>query len=533
MPCQVDIDNARLLSDSASVPAETGSEGLAFPGEAANPDSPKGHRLVPLLVWTAVLLTLILIPFRILSQGYLPFDDALRHAGKVLSGREWSEILVLQDQFKMDHSPGWHWILGVVHQVTGAGADALVIVSVCVLLIGVTVAPLGWVRRPEAWMAALLIGMVIFPTMLLRFYLARPFVFSATATLVILLLWRKPEGKPSPALLAASTILFGLASWIHGSWYLFALLPGAFVLSGQWRSALWLGGGWVGGAFLGAILTGHPIAFLWNALNIGINCFGQHQLQRMLVTEFQPNDGAPMVVLLAGTLIAIRVLSGHWTWSAVKNPIFILFAICWVLAFRVTRFWEDWGLPAFSLWIALEINEHLNRHLSAQSFRRLFVTAGLCAAFFLCVTGDQRSRWTNYLTTEYLSESDPEMDPWLPDDGGILYSSSMQTFYFTFYKNPHAKWKYALGFEPAFMQPDDLRIYRNIQWNGYSHAAHEPWVAKMRPEDRLVLPFASPNAPNIPGLEWKYVARETWIGRLPRTNASTTAQVPATVAAHN
>src|SRR5688572_32255206 len=45
--------------------------------------------------------------------------------------------------------------------------------------------------------------------------------------------------------------------------------------SGQWRSALYLGGCWLGGSFLAGLLTGHPIAFLWNAVNIGINCFGQ------------------------------------------------------------------------------------------------------------------------------------------------------------------------------------------------------------------------------------------------------------------
>ncbi len=478
-------------------------------------DSEKGHRLVPILVALAVILTLLIIPFKVLSHGYLPIDDALRHAAKAVSGRAWNDVLVIQDQFQMDHNPGWHWLLGSIHRATGAGPDSLVVISVCSLILLFSFAPLGWLKRPEAWIASLLLGMVAFPGMLIRYYLARPLVFSVAATVVILLLWRKTE-KPSTKLLAGTTVLFALATWIHGSWYLFALLVAAFALAGQMRNSLMLGGCWLGGSFLGALLTGHPFAFLWNAVNIGINCFGQHELQRMLVTEFQPADGAPLVVLLAASFLIVRGLSGRWSWTAVNNPIFMLFVLGWILGFGVSRFWRDWGLPAFSLWIALELQEHLQRHLPLQSYKRLLITGGLCVAFLYCVSGDVNERWTRQLNAEFLTESDPEMDPWLPEDGGILYSADMRTFYSTFFKNPHAKWRYALGFEPSFMLPDDLRIYRNIQWNYYSHSAYAPWVARMRPEDRLVIPLASTVAPSIPGLEWKYVARETWIGRLPR-----------------
>jgi hypothetical protein len=93
----------------------------------------------------------------------------------------------------------------------------------------------------------------------------------------------------------------------------------------------------------------------------------------------------------------------------------------------------------------------------------------------------------------------------------------MQFFYNTFYKNPRGDWRYMVGFEPALMPPDDLKIYRGIHIAEGSPDSYEPWVKKLRPEDRLAVSRASP--PAIPALEWKEAAREVWIGRLPvKTN---------------
>src|SRR5687767_4880656 len=118
MPSKAEAHNAHLLSEAPaeapSMPAERFDLASLFDGS-------RTHRLVPSLAWLAAILTLVFIPLKILSHGYLPFDDALRHAAKAVSGRDWSDIIVLQDQFKIDHSPGWHWILGLVHQLTGAG----------------------------------------------------------------------------------------------------------------------------------------------------------------------------------------------------------------------------------------------------------------------------------------------------------------------------------------------------------------------------------------------------------------------------
>ncbi len=132
------------------------------------------------------------------------------------------------------------------------------------------------------------------------------------------------------------------------------------------------------------------------------------------------------------------------------------------------------------------------------------------------MTGDVGNRWTGNLTIEYLSAEDPRQSPWLPEPGGIIYSDEMGVFYQTFLKNPHAPWRYILGFEPAWMPPEDLNIYRKIQWNFGAAEAFKPWVDKMRPQDRLIIRRAAENKPQIPGLEWYYAATGTWIGRLPR-----------------
>ena len=53
-------------------------------------------RYIPSIVWGLILAIILLIPFKIISYGYLPSDDALRHAAKAVSGKTWSEILILR-----------------------------------------------------------------------------------------------------------------------------------------------------------------------------------------------------------------------------------------------------------------------------------------------------------------------------------------------------------------------------------------------------------------------------------------------------
>src|SRR5882762_1000564 len=132
------------------------------------------ERYVPLLVWVIVVLTLLLIPSKIISYGYLPQDDALRHAAKAVSGKPWSEILVMRSDFAIDPHPGWHAMLGWIHRWQNANAESLVVISIVGLMLLVSLAVLPWLRRPEAWMAALLTATVFAPFYIKRLALGRP-----------------------------------------------------------------------------------------------------------------------------------------------------------------------------------------------------------------------------------------------------------------------------------------------------------------------------------------------------------------------
>jgi len=90
----------------------------------------------------------------------------------------------------------------------------------------------------------------------------------------------------------------------------------------------------------------------------------------------------------------------------------------------------------------------------------------------------------------------------------------MEIFYNTFFKNPQGDWRYINGMEPALMPPDDLKIYRRIQWNEGAFESFQPWIDKMRTADRLAIPCL--RQPPLPRLEWHEATAGIWIGRMPR-----------------
>ena len=91
------------------------------------------RRYVPLAAWAIVILLLLVIPLKVISYGYLPGDDALRHAAKAVSGKTWPEILVLGPAFHFDPNWGWHWLLEKIHLSTNWDAERLVVFSVLTL----------------------------------------------------------------------------------------------------------------------------------------------------------------------------------------------------------------------------------------------------------------------------------------------------------------------------------------------------------------------------------------------------------------
>jgi hypothetical protein len=495
----------------------------AAPRRAANPTGlSRLEGYVPLLIWILAFLTFLLIAGKIIGYGFLPMDDALRHAAKAVSGKPWSQILVMRDDFGIDPHPGWHFLLGHVHQATGWDAEKLVVLCVAGMLLLVNFVVLPWLRWPESWLGALLLGSVCVPRIINRMTLGRPYIFTIAAFILLIFIWTRLENrKPGLAQILPSIILIALASWLHGSWYQLGLPIAGLVLSNRWRSAFWYGGCWAAGSFLGCALTGHPWQFLYQCVHHLLEVFGDFHVDRELAGELLPSGGDPNLILAAGVIMLWRSRSQDWNARELLNPIFMMAVFGWLLGLKMFRFWDDWGLPALLLWFALQFQKELAAHLNFNSARRLLVACGLALGIFLMATADFSNRYTWNLTNEYLTQNNPELAGWLPETNGILYSADMRVFNDTFFKNPNAPWRYVLGFESGLMRSEDLAVLRKIQWNYGDVRAYEPWVKRMKPEDRLVLRASwlhSPGPPNIPELEWKYAVSDLWVGRLPRKN---------------
>lgn len=473
---------------------------------------------VPLLVRVLALAVFLVIPFRVLGTGFLPPDDALRHAAKAVSGRSWSEVLVLRDDVVVDPHPGWHALLGFVHRATGADAHALVLAAVVSLFLVVNALPLLFLRRPEAWLMGWLGLCVLDPTALLRFMLGRPFLVSVAALITLGLLWRRmaaPRLDRRAAVLC--TLAVALAAWTHPSWYLFGLFLAAVLATGEWRAAIRLTGCVGAGVLIAAALSGQPLDFLWESARHPFLVLGQMD-GRTLVNELKPNSTPPFLVLGFLGVLAWRAVRGRWRDDALRDPLLVLAAGGWVLGYVSLRFWSDWGLPAGLVWAALEIQEWLEERRPAGDWRRLVTTAFVGSAVVLASTSDVVGRWSVRVERSYLPLLQPDAAEWLPEPGGILYAPDVVLFHQLFYQRPHGGWRYMVGFEPGLLPSQDLAVYRDFLKRGTVEALR-PWVARMQPRDRLVLELAGATSPGVPELEWKHLGGHLWSGRLPRQTA--------------
>ncbi|HEY1662498.1 MAG TPA: hypothetical protein VGI03_08775 [Verrucomicrobiae bacterium] len=476
-------------------------------------------RYIPLLVWIVVVCTVVFIPFKIIGYGFLPMDDVLRHAAKTISGKPWQDIVIMREGFPIDPSPGWQKILEWEHDVQGGNAESLVVFSVTALMLLVTLCGVPWFRRPEAWLAALLIAAVFIPACTTRFARGRPYILTDAVLMTILFLWSRQEKDwPRRAALIFTPLLVAASAWIHGSWYLLCLPAAAILFTGLWRSAFCYGACWIGGSILGCGLTGHPIGFLLQSVRHMFGVFGDFVVSRQLEPELRPGDGATVAVLAVAVLLIWRAFAFGWNPRVLLNPIFMMMALGWLLGLKMQRFWWDFGTPAFIVWVALELQEHFEGRTVFDSTKRLFITLAIAAGTFLAFTSDRDSRWTENITTEYFSPDNPDAAGWLPGDGGIIYDSDMDVFFQTFYANPTADWKYILGFESGWMRPEDLDVLRKYQWNFNDSRALEPWVQRMRPQDRMIIRGGDPS--QISELEWHNAGSGLWVGRLPQPKSS-------------
>jgi hypothetical protein len=477
-------------------------------------------RYVPPVCWAIVLFVLLAIPFKIIGLGYLPSDDALRHAAKAVSGKPWQEILVLNPAaYHIDPNWGWHWFLRQIDLAFNWDAEALVVCTVIALFIITNWSIVACLKRPEAWLAAFVLVALI-SDMTSRFMMGRPFLLSVTALGIILLVWQRHQGAPPKWQYVFWMVpLLAIAVFLHGVWYMWALLIAAFFLAGQFRWSFLLGTSWVAGTFLGSALTGHPIASILQAIELAINALGMHENQLTLVGELKPSGGEILPIIFVGGLVVMRQLARLSAPPLARHPAFWLAVLGWLLGCQTYRFWEDWGAPALMILIATDLQLLFEARFPADSFKRLGLVLAICAGIWVVTTNDVGNRWTNDLSWRPIQAADPAMTGWLPDSGGIFYTADSEFFFQTFYNNPTGNWRYALGFESTLMTPDNFKTYQDIVLNLGDAKAYQPWVEKMRPQDRLVIAGGAGERPNIPQLEWARPAGNYWIGRLPLASA--------------
>jgi hypothetical protein len=475
----------------------------------------KKPRYVLILVACIFTAVILLISFRVISYGFIPSDDAMRHVAKVISGKDWAEVLILRPDITMDSHIGWYKILDLIYKTTGCDKDSLIVFSVVSLFIFFCMIPLFFLERSEAWLISVLIVSVASSPALVRIFSGRPYIFTMAVVVLLGFIWPRFKNKPIPwGSVISLTILIALATWIHSLWYMFALPVLCFFLAKEWRAGFVVAICTLLGVLIGMMITGQPIQFFQQTLGHSFHSFGGHTLSRQLVDELQPFGGEIIMVIVVMAILGWRAIRKEWNVQAIMTPMFILALTSWTLGFLVARIWTDWGIPALLVWMTLEFEEYLKKSMDSLSFRRVWLAATVACVLFLSISSDNNSRWTKNIPRQYLSVDNPQHKEWLPEKGGIFYNSHMSLFYETFYANPHVDWHYILGFEPSMMPQYDLVVYRKIQFSNSSLPAYA-WVKKMRPQDRLVLKCAT--VPPIKELLWYQAIPNTWIGRLPKT----------------
>ena len=462
-------------------------------------------RLSPALILSAA--GFLLLPWIILGDlHYTPGDDALRHVAKAITGRPFTDVLIMNDGYPNDHSPGWHAILGLTHKLFGLGSVPLLYFSI-LLLYGLFIfAPALIARDRVAWFVAtgatLLTSLLCYRTMQ-----GRPLLISCTATLIIFLIWseRREIGRVNLAFITA--FLIAASVWIHGAWYLFALIPLSFLLAGAATDAGAIALCWIVGTLLGALLTGHAIQFLVQALRMVADC--AHVPESQLQTEFKSNMETYLIALPICGLLLLRVTGKRPLRHLLRSPEFMLLITCFVLGLRNKRFWSDWGCLGLLLVIYREVH-----YVMEQDRKMRVLSVCLFAGLLFCVPRRFEPA-SNGSISKYVDFGANSLAPWCPAPGGTVYSYSQDFFYTHFFRFPKAKWKYVLGYEPCTMTDENLKVLRAIQETREAREAIVPWRQAMRAGDILVLSGERYNpSREFPSLVWTN-AGGYWVGAIP------------------
>lgn len=500
----------------------------------------KKSKLLSLLIISIVFL---IIPMKIIQYGWLPSDDARRHVAFSTLDCKWSDILVIDKKFDTDHNAGWHQILRFLHKKLGFTKEGLIRFSVIALyllinLTGILVSP-----SPVCWLLAILFFLICDAAVSPRMMLGRPYIFSCAATLIILRLFALPNsseefGSPKKNVyrIISVIILISLSTWIHGSWYLFLLIPFSFLLAGKIKESMVLTACVITGALIGAAMTGNFVGFLSYHFNATFTIYSEKTFNWLLVSENSSGNQYTYFIVFLFAIIALCIYKKKLTFKELTtDPAFLLVLLCWLLSIEIIRFWEDWGRMALLFWLSYRFKSLLvsSDTLKEPRVKYCLFTFIILATFFI-TTNDGGGRFSKNVFDLPIDFNEERLAGWAPEPGGIVYSDSMAVFYKHFYEYPTAPWKYILGFESAIMLDEDKKILRKIGYNFRLPDEFIPWINKMTKADRLI---TVGSVGDFPQLESIRGARNYWIYRLKTAtetadiNASGTANMNATVTA--
>ena len=461
-----------------------------------------------------LIAVFIIIPYKIISKGYRPTDDANRHVAFSLTEQKWSDVLEIAPGLEADHNVGWHRLLRFVYRIFRIDKKGLLLFSVIGLFMlfnitGSLVSP-----NKAAWLIVLIVMFLFDRSIIFRTLLGRPFILSGIVTLLLLRLWFVDSSKLNSFVkFMVSIIALSLAVYIHGTWYTFLMLPMALLLAGQVKKAFGLTFCIIVSTFVGAYLTGDFQQFLYFHFVAPLNIFSERLYNWQLVTEFAEGNIHLFWIIPTAFILFLSIYTKKLKLNDLsKDAVFILILLTWLLSIKVIRFWSDWGIVALMFWLSFNLSELIGDMQTVKKpiLRRiLFVVVAVSAIILI-----PSFSWGNKkeVASYCVDFSNKEFADFRPLEGGIIYNDSMRHFYFQFFAEPEAKYKYILGFEPAIMPIDDKKIFRDISYNQFHFKAYKPWVDKLTPKDRL---FTSVDIRDCyPQLDWIKAGSKLYIGKI-------------------
>lgn len=476
---------------------------------------PFHNRHIHAIVFIVCVTILLAIPFRIISQGYLPSDDALRHAALSVTDKTLDMVMVA-DGPVLDGHHGWHSLLRAVHAMGLETTDDLVVFEVVFLFLFFAIPPLFLLKRSETWIFVLLLSYSLLglgP----RLLMGRPFIAAMAVLLQILLTRQRLNEEKTPwKLLLWLGLVMTLSIWWRMTWFLYLFPIIAFAAARQWRAFARLLLLLAGSLVLATIFCGDwhlPFDTLKGVFSV----MNSAENVRSLVGELQPMTNFFNVIVVVALILICTHLRGGNVKERLDSPVFFILAGSCFLAAQANRWFAEFGTVALMVLLGEELDAWITEKklswFSWFSFPRLAVVSAAVALLFVGYTADEGGRWTAALKREYVEITDPDLQIGLPGEDGIIYNTSMGIFYETFFKYPNAPWRYILGCEAAVMPEEDLKIFRKIQWNNGAVETYAPWVQKMRPQDRMWLSLGIGVKPQIEGLEWTQMTSHIWSGR--------------------